>query len=97
MNHNWPGNVRELEHAIEHCFIVCRDDVISTGHLPEDLLESLDVSEPELEADADSRDGVLEALRSARGNKSKAADLLGVSRRTIYRKIEEFGITDADI
>ncbi|NIP26946.1 MAG: hypothetical protein GWO38_24805, partial [Phycisphaerae bacterium] len=35
--------------------------------------------------------------RSARGNKSKAADLLGVSRRTIYRKIEEFGITDADI
>lgn len=97
MNYDWPGNVRELEHVIEHAFIVCREDVLSTIHLPEDLLQSIDDQDLSPETDADSREGILEALRSARGNKSRAADLLGVSRRTIYRKIEEFGISDSEL
>ena len=97
MSHDWPGKVRELEHVIEHAFIVCRENVLSTPDLPEDLLESIDAIEPQLATDADSREGILDALRSARGNKSRAADLLGVSRRTIYRKIEEFGIADSEL
>ncbi len=97
MNYDWPGNVRELEHVIEHAFIVCREDILSTAHLPEDLLQAIDDHDLSPETDAASRDGILDALRSARGNKSRAADLLGVSRRTIYRKIEEFGIDDNEL
>lgn len=97
MNYDWPGNVRELEHVMEHSFIVCRETVLSTRHLPEDLLQLVDLTGNQLEVGADSRDSILEALRSAKGNKSRAADLLGVSRRTVYRKIEEFDISDNEI
>lgn len=97
MKHRWPGNIRELEHAIEHSFIVCRDNIISTEHLPEDLCRSPEVESGFSSADADTREGILQALRTARGNKSRAADILGVSRRTIYRKIEEFGINEEEL
>ena len=98
VNYNWPGNVREMEHVIEHAFIVCREDVLSTRHLPEDLLATLDQDDEHPEdLEVESRDGIIAALQSAGGNKSKAADLLGISRRTIYRKIEEFEVSDDEI
>ncbi len=97
MHYDWPGNVRELEHVIEHAFIVCRENILSTRHLPDDLLQALDESDRSLPADTDSRDGIIEALRKAQGNKSRAAEILGVSRRTIYRKIDEFDITDKEV
>ena len=97
MDHNWPGNIRELEHVIEHAFIVCREEILSTRHLPEDLMHPREETVNPIATSVDSRDSILEALRSAAGNKSRAADRLGVSRRTIYRKIEEYGILDSEI
>ncbi|MEJ2136305.1 MAG: sigma 54-interacting transcriptional regulator, partial [Desulfofustis sp.] len=92
LHYPWPGNVRELENALEHAFIRCQQEVIKLDHLPHELQAEHDelpvrqnLSE-EQEALALQR-----ALQSARWNKSKAADLLGISRRTIYRKMEKFG------
>ena len=94
MCHNWPGNVRELEHVIEHAFVLCRDSILAVEHLPDELkiLSKLDTSQGK-GGDCTASD-ILEALETAKGNKSKAATLLGISRRTIYRKMEEFELLD---
>lgn len=94
MGYNWPGNVRELEHAIEHAFILCQNNLIGVEHLPREILknpcgDSLAV-EPDLEG---SREAILRALEKTAWNKAKAARLLGISRRTLYRKIQEFKIS----
>jgi transcriptional regulator with PAS, ATPase and Fis domain len=93
LNYPFPGNVRELENLMEQTFVRCRQNVITAENLPADFHKyfeshtlSADLS-PEDEADA-----IRDALGQARGNKSEAARLLGMSRRTIYRKMEKYGI-----
>jgi PAS domain S-box-containing protein len=94
MRYHWPGNVRELKHTIEHACVLCRGNLLTPDHLPPDFRDSLkdrfvsirkNQREPEPQA-------ILHALEKTAGNKSRAAGLLGISRRTIYRKIEEYKI-----
>lgn len=95
MLHNWPGNVRELENTLEHAFVRCRNDVITVEHLPPELVAvARQLSRADIPAD-----GPREARRIHRAlvktswNKSRAAALLGISRRTIYRKIDQYNIS----
>ncbi|GAB4301862.1 MAG: sigma-54 dependent transcriptional regulator [Desulfuromonadia bacterium] len=82
-SHPFPGNVRELEHMMEHALVVCQGGVILAEHLP----INSDV-EPVLAAPPIDRvPSLQEALERAGGNKSKAAQLLGISRRTLYRHL----------
>jgi PAS domain S-box-containing protein len=85
----WPGNVRELRHAIEHAFVICRDNELGIAHLPRELHLEPPLHPPLPVGDAAR---IVAALDRAAGNKARAARLLGISRRTIYRKIEEYGI-----
>jgi len=91
MRHTWPGNVRELENAIEHAFVRCGGDVIMSDDLPGTLradqpTEGIAQAEDPLRAGERS---VLEAtLNSVNGNKRKAAQLLGISRTTLWRKMK---------
>jgi two-component system response regulator AtoC len=109
----WPGNVRELRTAIEHGVVMSNDPVIDIRHLPASLLQTpsfaparpgnskiaLDAA-PELNLHALELRAIRSALASARGNRTHAAELLGVSRRTLQRKLREFsqqaGITDTN-
>lgn len=93
MAHDWPGNVRELEHILEHAFILCRGGTITVGDLPSDFRNIVESSRslPE-ETGADEPAAVLQALEKAAWNKAGAARLLGISRRTIYRKIKEYNL-----
>lgn len=92
MRHDWPGNVRELEHVIEHAFVLCRDSVLAVEHLPEELRELNNSSSASLKGSDCTAQDIRDALQSVNGNKSRAAALLGISRRTIYRKMEELGL-----
>jgi transcriptional regulator with PAS, ATPase and Fis domain len=92
LRYDWPGNVRELEHAIEHAFVLCRESVLAVEHLPEELKRVMEFDVLQERGKECSAQDIIAALQSADGNKSKAAALLGVSRRTIYRKMEEFGL-----
>jgi len=93
MNYPWPGNVRELQHAIEHAFVLCRGRNITLDHLPSEIVEYYRgtrrahgkklVNEPH---------EIQQALDKTDWNKAKAARMLGISRQTIYRKINEFGL-----
>jgi PAS domain S-box-containing protein len=84
----WPGNVRELEHAIEHAFVLCHSRIIAIDHLPPEISEDRGDPPSKFEK-SPSLDipTILEALEKTGGNKAKAARLLGVNRRTIYRKL----------
>jgi len=93
MEYSWPGNVRELEHTLEHSFILCKQSVITPQHLPNEL-KTFTLQPPLSQNNGEINDPqiILEALEKTDWNKVKAAQLLGISRRTIYRKIKEHNI-----
>jgi transcriptional regulator with GAF, ATPase, and Fis domain len=93
----WPGNVRELEHALEHAFVICHGGFITIDHLPSEI-KAYHHSKNPASAKNPSNDiqDILRALEKTAGNKAKAARLLGISRRTIYRKLSRHGISDKD-
>ncbi len=98
MDYGWPGNIRELEHTLEHAFVISRKDTITIDDLPvelSDFIEQEQISDRgENVSDAQK---IREALRKSGGNKSKAARILGVSVRTIYRKIEKYDILEEKV
>jgi transcriptional regulator with PAS, ATPase and Fis domain len=86
----WPGNVRELEHAIEHAFVLCHDPFINVEHLPPEVREYNGDQKSTFETEPNiNRQTILQALEKTAGNKAKAARLLGISRKTIYRKLSQ--------
>ncbi|TKB25654.1 sigma-54-dependent Fis family transcriptional regulator [Desulfopila sp. IMCC35006] len=96
MLHSWPGNVRELENALEHAFVRCRQGVITVEHLPPEfgkLALQLNFGKSADSEEQESR-RIRRALVKANWNKTRAAELLGMSRRTIYRKIDQFKINE---
>lgn len=89
LSYDWPGNVRELQHAIEHAVILCKTDVISVKDLPQELQNSATVKTTPPPDSHPTRTTLTleEALAMTGGNKTSAARLLGINRRTIYRHL----------
>jgi DNA-binding NtrC family response regulator len=94
MDYRWPGNVRELRNALEYAVIRCRGSIIQPEDLPPELIELPSGPGPSGEY-VDETDRVVAALRRARGNRTTAAALLGISRATLYRRLRELGVDDA--
>jgi len=94
-DYSWPGNVRELENVIERAAVLCRSEKLSIDDLPESIRESNETAPVAITfsvgtpLDEVERKLIRETLRHARGDKSVAAQLLGISTRTIYRKLDE--------
>ncbi len=93
--YNWPGNVRELANVLERSQILAEDNIITPDDLPENIIESGQVSSST--ADPNSRllsdverQHVEEVLRQEHGNKVRTAKALGISRRALYRLIEKY-------
>jgi Nif-specific regulatory protein len=97
MSYHWPGNVRELENCIERAVLVCEGGAIHAHHLPP-TLQTAEVSGTlprlSLEAAVSSyeKDLILDALKSARGNRAKAARLLDSTERILGYKVRKYGI-----
>jgi DNA-binding NtrC family response regulator len=101
--HSWPGNIRELQNAIERALILAEGELISAGQLgivPRPSSEGVppvtpapDVESPtEVRALAElEKHMIVEALRRANGNKSRAAVALGLSRTQLLRRVRRFG------
>jgi two-component system response regulator HydG len=97
---SWPGNVRELRNVIEHAVLVCRGTEVAPADLP-DRLRALPAAPPPLRAaeaepellplDVIEKRHILAVLRALGGNKAQAARVLGVGRKTLYRKLELWG------
>jgi len=97
MAYHWPGNVRELENAIERAVVVCDGQVVHAHHLPPTLQTAeasgtgIGVTLEEAMA-AFEKDTIQDALKSARGNRAKAARLLGTTARIFNYKVGKHGI-----
>jgi two-component system response regulator AtoC len=103
MEYDWPGNVRELENVIERAVVMSRGQIITGRELP---FGDHDAEQGEEEgSDVLSersffkksvaqfeKDLIMKALRDATGNRSKAAEMLGIYRRLLYAKIKEYGL-----
>jgi len=97
MSYHWPGNVRELENCIERTVLVCEGGVIHAHHLPPSL-QTAEVSGtlPRVSLknamESYEKDLIQDALKSARGNKAKAARLLDSTERIIGYKLRRYRI-----
>ena len=105
-SYNWPGNIRQLINVIERGKILAEDRFITTDELPAVVLHPATangaaVASPTLISAALADDGTLSAIEKARvvevlhrqkGNKSRAAQVLGISRRSLYRLLEKYGL-----
>ncbi len=99
VRYDWPGNVRELENVVERGVILCRGDFLTPEELPL-ALQTLDKMSIEEESEIPAgyslsemeKRLILKTLEQTGGNRTKAAELLGISRRTLQYKLKEYGI-----
>jgi len=95
MQNNFPGNVRELENTIEHAFVLCNEGHIGLDHLPSEILQMAEPSQPvsasktlyDLESEF-----ITAALKRNRWNRLETAKELGIHKTTLFRKIKKLGI-----
>ncbi|MBS3820842.1 MAG: PAS domain-containing protein [Planctomycetes bacterium] len=99
MEHDYPGNVRELENIVEQAFVLCRGGMIELSHLPPELRPTSGRAGPEgqpMSLEAIEKLFITETLQRRNGNRKLAADDLGISVSTLYRKINEYDIDTPD-
>lgn len=96
LDYPWPGNVRELQHAIEQAVVLCQDTLVDLKDLPIDAhsqqSQALRLMIPGLTMAELERYAILRTLEAVGGSTSKAATMLGISRRTIQYRLQEWGL-----
>ena len=96
IKYSWPGNIRELKNAVESAVVMCTGDEIKMEDLPRSLRsqgEEKVISIPiGITMDEAEKIIIQENLAANKGNKSRTADILGIGRKTLHRKIEELNI-----
>jgi DNA-binding NtrC family response regulator len=102
LDYSWPGNVRELQNAIEYAVVLARQGIIGVKELPAEIQLPVALQQTELNSlhggggvqslDDLERNAILQALAECRGNKKKAAELLGIQRPTLYNKMKRYAI-----
>jgi transcriptional regulator with PAS, ATPase and Fis domain len=95
IDYSWPGNVRELENVIQRALTLCQQETILPEDLPASMIQELDEDVVEkglrkqYSLDQLEKEYIQKVLIEAGGNKTKAAEILGLDRKTLYRKLEE--------
>ena len=96
LDHRWPGNVRELRNVVEYAFAVGRGVELSRAELPPELRESVAVQSspaaPQRLKPIDEAQRIQDAIAAAGGHLGKAAEMLGISRPTLWRKRRKYGV-----
>jgi two-component system response regulator AtoC len=101
MNYDWPGNVRELRSAVERAVVFCRKDQISLKDLPAEVRGGFSggitsrpssVVDRQMTVQEAEKQLIIQALQDCNGNRTEAAKKLGMSRRTLHRKLHKYGL-----
>ena len=97
-HYDWPGNVRELKNTLESLVILSGKHTLSAEDLPEKFFQESTVGDgndaSELNLTNLSKQTIMKALEACRGNRTEAAKQLGISRRTLHRRLNEFGLRE---
>jgi Response regulator containing CheY-like receiver, AAA-type ATPase, and DNA-binding domains len=99
--YSWPGNVRELRNSVESAVVMCRGKFIDRDDLPAQIIEEdsnssrlgLKVGITLAEAE---KELIINTIAYCKGNKTKAAEVLGIGRKTLHRKLQEYNLEEAD-
>ena len=92
LTHAWPGNVRELRQKVMGAVLQAQEGVVMKEHLELAVTKPTSTVSFALRNDAEDKERILRALKQANGNRSVAAELLGIGRTTLYSKLEEYGL-----
>lgn len=92
-NYFWPGNVRELENVLERAVILCSGERITPADLPADI-KTNNKTENGQTLDVLERNHVIKILEQTGGNKTQAANILGITKKTLYHKLRTYGLMD---
>jgi len=98
LNYPWPGNVRELRTAMEHAVVLCRGEKIAVRDLPASIRGQASgfpagksmASGPDLSVKEAEKELIIRALKECNGSRTEAAKKLGMSRRTLHRKLHTY-------
>jgi two-component system NtrC family response regulator len=88
--YNWPGNARELRNVIERSIILAENNLITENCLPHELISTAENNQTDLTLAAVEKDHILKILQFFEGNRQKTAETLGISRKTLYRKLSQY-------
>jgi two-component system, NtrC family, response regulator AtoC len=99
--YEWPGNIRELRNVIERMVVLARNERLTVRDLPAHMRKGADEPQalpllPDMSLEAVEKTMILKALEAHEGNRTRAAEQLGISRRTMHRKLKEFGLAGLD-
>jgi transcriptional regulator with PAS, ATPase and Fis domain len=96
VDYHWPGNVRELKSILHYAFTIAESGPINCDHLPPQLMGHIQLDEATTTSlnikDTREKQLLIEALREAGGNQTRAAKILGVNRVTIWNRMRKYGI-----
>ena len=97
MAYDWPGNVRELRNAVEQMVVLARSDRLTVRDIPAAIRSGADLTKISvvrpgmtMTVEAAERQLIVQALKETAGNRTKAADKIGMSRRTLHRKLKRY-------
>lgn len=95
----WPGNIRELRNCVERMVVLCRGKMIDLENVPVDIREGVSpgiaktvLSQPSCDLECNEKMLIERALNECGGNRTKAAEKLGISRRTLHRKLHTYNL-----
>ncbi len=94
--YDWPGNIRELENAVEHAFILCKEELIGLRHLPDKLLTGINAifANKSTTLKEIEKNAILQTLQRNNWKKAVTARELGINKNTLRRKIVRYGIEE---
>ena len=95
LNYSWPGNVRELENMVERGVILSKNKTITLAEVPQDIIHPTPAEGKTIEVV--ERNHIINVLEETKGNISKAADILGIRRMTLYNKLKKYNYTVNDL
>ena len=100
--YDWPGNLREMKNVVKRAVLLTKDDTVTVSALPQEMIDSMRAMETrektagvyDLKAlqEVQEREMILKTLQEVRYNKSKAARILNIDRKTLYLKMDKYGI-----
>ena len=98
MRHDWPGNARELENAIQSMIVLTETDMLDTDVLPPGMAQegtgpgrAVELIEPQSLEEIEAY-FIAKTLRETQGNRASAAEILGIDKSTLWRKIKRYGL-----
>jgi transcriptional regulator with PAS, ATPase and Fis domain len=99
-NYSWPGNVRELRNCIESSVVMCKGNVITAEDLPPSVATDTESDHVRIQLGTALEDAERELIRAnlaaQNGNKSRTAEVLGIGRKTLHRKLAEYQLEDKE-